>query len=140
MTPSMSPWSSAGASSAPICGMPTRRLTFCEKNSPAQACVYKAKTYNKGSNRGPSCKGDCERKRRLPIMVGLILGLSILARALPSIRAQDTSAQGALPVFSVKAFGATGVKTDNAREGIQKAVDACAEAGGGMVYLPPGAN
>ena len=41
-------------------------------------------------------------------------------------------------VFNVKDFGATGRKTDDAHAAIQKAVDACAEAGGGMVYLPPG--
>src|SRR4030043_2267601 len=138
MTPSTSPWSAAGTSSSPICGMPTRRSTFCEKNSPAQACVYKAKTYNKGSNRQPSGEGDCKMRRRLPIMVSLVLGSSLMVRALPSVRAQDTSPQWALSVFSVTAFGATGVKPENAREAIQKAGDACAEAGGGMVYLPPG--
>jgi hypothetical protein len=41
-------------------------------------------------------------------------------------------------VFNVKDFGATGSKADNARSAIQRAVDASDEAGGGMVYLPPG--
>jgi len=41
-------------------------------------------------------------------------------------------------VFSVKDFGATGIRDDLAQEAIQKAVDACAAAGGGMVYIPPG--
>jgi len=41
-------------------------------------------------------------------------------------------------IFNVKDFGATGVKADDARAAIQKAIDACAKAGGGMVYLPPG--
>jgi hypothetical protein len=40
--------------------------------------------------------------------------------------------------FSVKAYGATGKKADNARTAIQRAIDACARAGGGTVYLPPG--
>jgi hypothetical protein len=40
--------------------------------------------------------------------------------------------------FDVVEFGASGKKADNALPAIQKAVDACAEAGGGMVYLPPG--
>ncbi len=53
-------------------------------------------------------------------------------------RAQPQGGQKGLAVFDVKAFGATGRKTDNARAAIQKAVDACAAAGGGMVYLPPG--
>jgi hypothetical protein len=40
--------------------------------------------------------------------------------------------------FSVRDYGASGQKADNATPAIQKAVDTCAEAGGGMVYLPPG--
>ena len=41
-------------------------------------------------------------------------------------------------VFNVKDYGATGKKGDNALPAIQRAIDACAGAGGGMVYLPPG--
>lgn len=41
-------------------------------------------------------------------------------------------------VFNVKDYGATGRKADDARSAIQKAIDACAAAGGGAVYLPPG--
>ena len=40
--------------------------------------------------------------------------------------------------FNVRDFGASGIKSDDAQGAIQKAVDACAAAGGGMVYLPPG--
>lgn len=40
--------------------------------------------------------------------------------------------------FNVCDFGATGNKNDNAQPAIQAAIDACAAAGGGMVYLPPG--
>jgi len=43
-----------------------------------------------------------------------------------------------LAVFNVRDFGATGKKTGNARAAVQKAIDICAAAGGGMVYLPPG--
>ena len=48
---------------------------------------------------------------------------------------------GPLPsrlVFNVKDYGATGIKEDLAQEAIQRAVDACAEAGGGTVFIPPG--
>jgi hypothetical protein len=45
---------------------------------------------------------------------------------------------GNIAIFNVKDYGATGVKTDNAQGAIQKAIDACGQAGGGMVYLPPG--
>ena len=40
--------------------------------------------------------------------------------------------------FNVKNYGATGNKADNAQKAIQNAIDACAKAGGGRVYLPPG--
>jgi polygalacturonase len=42
-------------------------------------------------------------------------------------------------IFNVKDFGATGRKEDLAQSALQRAIDACAESGGGMVYLPPGA-
>jgi polygalacturonase len=77
-------------------------------------------------------------RRFLPIGRSAALGLLIAVSALSSLRAQETAAAGALPIFNVKDFGATGVKTDMAREAIQRAVDACAQAGGGMVYVPPG--
>ncbi len=48
------------------------------------------------------------------------------------------SASAGVALFNVKDYGATGVKADDARAAIQKAVDACAAAGGGIVYLPPG--
>src|SRR6202166_2400004 len=44
----------------------------------------------------------------------------------------------AQPVFSVKDYGATGRKADNARPALQQAIDACGKAGGGTVYVPPG--
>jgi polygalacturonase len=41
-------------------------------------------------------------------------------------------------VFNVRDYGATGRKADDAQAAIQKAVDACAAAGGGTVFVPPG--
>ena len=41
-------------------------------------------------------------------------------------------------VFNVKDSGATGTRADDARPAIQKAIEACAAAGGGTVLLPPG--
>jgi hypothetical protein len=43
-----------------------------------------------------------------------------------------------MSVFNVIEFGASGQKQDQAQAALQKAIDACAAAGGGMVYLPPG--
>jgi len=40
--------------------------------------------------------------------------------------------------FNVKECGATGKREENCQLAIQKAIDACAESGGGMVYFPPG--
>src|SRR5262245_21163602 len=44
----------------------------------------------------------------------------------------------ALAVFNVRDYGASGKKEDNAQAALQATIDACAAAGGGMVYLPPG--
>jgi polygalacturonase len=41
-------------------------------------------------------------------------------------------------VFNVRDYGAMGLKAGSAQAAIQKAVDACAAAGGGTVYVPPG--
>jgi hypothetical protein len=48
-------------------------------------------------------------------------------------------AQSVPAIFNVKDYGASGRKTDDARPAIQKAIDTCGAAGGGTVYLPPGA-
>jgi len=62
--------------------------------------------------------------------MGLALAASL---SVPLLRAE-----GKLAVFDVRDYGATGKKEDSAQKAIQKAVDACAKAGGGTVYLPPG--
>ncbi|MEW5978637.1 MAG: glycosyl hydrolase family 28 protein [Acidobacteriota bacterium] len=62
----------------------------------------------------------------------VVLFLSFLASG-PSLAAISGPA-----LFNVRDFGATGKKEDDARGAIQKAVNACAAAGGGTVYLPPG--
>lgn len=78
----------------------------------------------------PDLKGNCLAR------CFFLLGLFILAFSQAQARAQE-ELRG-IPVFNVKAFGATGKKSDNAHAASQKAVDACAAAGGGVVYLPPG--
>src|SRR5688500_139984 len=55
-------------------------------------------------------------------------GQSISATQLP-----PTSRQ-----FDVKAYGATGVRTQNATAACQSAIDACTAAGAGTVNVPPG--
>ncbi len=45
----------------------------------------------------------------------------------------------AMAVYNVCNYGASGNKEDNAQGAIHKAIEACATAGGGTVYFPPGA-
>jgi len=47
-------------------------------------------------------------------------------------------AQAEKGIFNVRDFGATGKKADDAQPAIQKAIDSCAAAGGGTVFLPAG--
>ncbi len=49
-----------------------------------------------------------------------------------------TPAALAAGVFNVKDFGASGVRTDDARPALQRTIDACAASGGGTVLLPRG--
>jgi polygalacturonase len=72
------------------------------------------------------------RPFKIPVLtVGLmgLLGLAAAAAADPP---------SGLRVFNIKDYGATGRKADSAQQAIQKALDACAAAGGGIVYVPPG--
>src|ERR1019366_4067412 len=61
------------------------------------------------------------------------MAVTLIVLAAPAARAQVN------PVtFNVRNFGATGRRSDNARVAIQKAIDACATAGGGQVVLTAG--
>jgi hypothetical protein len=68
-----------------------------------------------------------------PKFIHFIL-LFVVFSALPAA-AQSTAKTA---VFNIRDFGATGLKSDKAQSAIQKALDACAAAGGGLVYVPPG--
>ena len=58
---------------------------------------------------------------------------------LPALFFLAAAAAGAADrAFNVRDYGATGVKKDNAQPALQKAVDACAAAGGGTVFIPAG--
>ncbi len=72
--------------------------------------------------------------RRLVLALTILFFLLNVPRAFSASNARDSS----IPVFNVRDFGATGEKTQNARPAIQKAIDACAQSGGGVVYVPPG--
>ena len=49
-----------------------------------------------------------------------------------------TETQTGTAVFNVKDYGASGRKDQDAQALLQSAIDACGQAGGGMVYVPPG--
>ena len=78
---------------------------------------------------------------RLPALLLTVLLPSTLLHAAGSTSLALPGAAGpsdGTAVFNVRDFGATGRKLDFAGRAIQKAVEACAAAGGGMVYVPPG--
>ena len=66
------------------------------------------------------------------------LGAVLVLGAAPGSPGPGDAPQLGARVFDVRDFGATGRKSDSAQSAIQKALDACAAAGGGVVYLPPG--
>lgn len=65
---------------------------------------------------------------------------ALLARAATPVAAQqsDGTPESAATHFDVVQFGAKGDGKQAATESIQKAIDACAAAGGGVVYVPKG--
>src|SRR5262245_60374827 len=60
---------------------------------------------------------------------------SLIAARSTVLAHQETPRDG---TFSVKAFGASGKRGDNATGACQAAIDACTAAGGGVVLVPPG--
>jgi polygalacturonase len=70
-----------------------------------------------------------------------VLAVAVISAMVLAPSCKKTESEGPLPspvVFNVKDFGATGIKEDLAQEAIQRTVDACAAAGGGTVFIPPG--
>lgn len=60
-----------------------------------------------------------------------------MRRVLPLLAVVSTTLT-AQAIYNVKDFGATGLRRDNARTALQRAIDECGKAGGGTVYIPPG--
>lgn len=61
-----------------------------------------------------------------------------LRLGLPLLLACSAYAAGSLSIFNVRDYGAVGDGVHKETAAIAKAIDACAHAGGGTVYLPPG--
>ncbi len=68
---------------------------------------------------------------------GIVVAVFMAISAEPQEPASKTGSS-APAIFNVRHYGASGIKSDDARPSLQKAVDACAAAGGGIVYVPPG--
>ncbi|MGQ9801762.1 MAG: glycoside hydrolase family 28 protein [Candidatus Saccharicenans sp.] len=79
----------------------------------------------------------CIRLGMRIIWVLILVGTGILSGALlAGTGPVDTT--GSQAVFNVRDFGASGKKAENCQKAIQAAIEACAAAGGGQVYFPPG--
>src|SRR5688500_6889207 len=63
--------------------------------------------------------------------MGMISALRDTSAAQPGVAGRS---------WDVKTFGATGLRSDNATQAFQAAIDACTAAGGGTVRGPPGAD
>ena len=72
--------------------------------------------------------------RRL-ILFRVLIACTALALLTPTL---NLRAQSGKVVFNVKDYGATGRKEDLATQALQRAIDACAQSGGGEVYFPAG--
>ncbi len=75
------------------------------------------------------------------IFIGFLLGISFFPLLMKASEPNKNHLQNEnikLASFNVRHYGAAGIKVDNAQAAIQKAIDDCAEAGGGLVYVPPG--
>jgi hypothetical protein len=65
-----------------------------------------------------------------------LVGAGMLMAAAPSQLQQSNP--DVRQIFNVKDFGAIGKRDDNATMAVRNAIDACTNAGGGLVYVPPG--
>jgi polygalacturonase len=71
-------------------------------------------------------------------MEALVAGAAVTGPSLVAHAAASPSGSGKLGIFDVTAFGAVGDGRTLVTPAIQKAVDACGKAGGGLVLVPPG--
>lgn len=73
--------------------------------------------------------------RRTVLQTGITLAAALVPSSAPAAFQAPAGRDG---VFDVKAFGASGVRSQDATSACQAAIDACAAAGGGTVRVPPG--
>ena len=85
-----------------------------------------------GLFRGPSAR-SLSRRAWLQSCAALAGGTALTGQSIPAPQPTPATRQ-----FDVKAYGATGVRTQSATVACQSAIDACTAAGGGTVNVPPG--
>src|SRR5687767_2775596 len=85
-----------------------------------------------GLSIGPSAR-LLSRRTWLQSCAVLAGGTALTGQSIPGPQPTPPSRQ-----FDVKAYGATGVRTQNTTVACQSAIDACTAAGGGTVNIPPG--
>lgn len=85
-----------------------------------------------------------ERGVRMRIAGTVFLTLICVAPAtlgierLQKMSGASLAQRGGLAIYDVRDYGADGTKAESSQRAIQKAIDACGAAGGGMVYIRPG--
>ena len=73
---------------------------------------------------------------RIHLVSGAFVFWAIVATAQGTVAI--AAEQDGVRVYDIRDFGASGLKAENAQPAIQKAIEACAAAGGGTVYVPAG--
>jgi hypothetical protein len=85
-----------------------------------------------GLSIGPSAR-LLSRRTWLQSCAVLAGGTALTGQSIPAQQPTPATRQ-----FDVKAYGATGIRTQSATVACQSAIDACTAAGGGTVNVPPG--
>lgn len=75
--------------------------------------------------------------RRSHFSTGIAICTATLL-SVPLVHLSHAQSQSSSIAVNVRDFGATGKKAENAKDAIQKAIDACTAAGGGTVFFPAG--
>jgi hypothetical protein len=82
--------------------------------------------------------GHLFSRRKMMAATGTLIGGILLPSGIDPASAKGTDGGDAGMIFSVRSYGATGQRAQQATDPFLKAIEACAGAGGGVVYVPPG--
>mgnify|MGYP000876723913 CR=1 FL=1 len=72
------------------------------------------------------------------LAVAFLAAVALAKEEGKGIDGASSTQRGGPVTYDVRDYGAVGTKEKSSQAAIQKAIDACAAAGGGMVYVPPG--